>query len=190
MYRVKQSPQFWQSHSASVMKTLGFRRCKSDSNLYCHPSKELYILAYVDDLLLIGDAQKTKDFVDPLSKELLVKITGKLEPGTEHSFVGRKLRRNLVFTFACDLSTGDGRQAATLGFGRFSTPYTPAVRAVGMLDAFLCLRCRATAASGSCYCCVEYKPLELRPQGCRTFLCFTDSPFEPGAEYVASIKEV
>ena len=60
-----------------------------DSNLYCHPCKELYILAYVDDLLIIGDAQKTKNFVDHVSKELLVKIPGKLEPGTKHLFLGR-----------------------------------------------------------------------------------------------------
>ena len=94
MYGLKQSPQLWQSHFASVMQKLGFRRCKSDSNLYCHPSKELYVLAYVDDLLIIGDEQKTKDFVEQLNKELLVKITGKLEAGSEHSFLGRRLRRN------------------------------------------------------------------------------------------------
>ena len=76
------------------MKKLGFRRCKSDSNLYCHPSKELYVLAYVDDLLIIGNPEKAKEFVEQLNKELLVKITGKLEPGTEHSFLGRRLRHN------------------------------------------------------------------------------------------------
>ena len=99
MYGVKQSPQLWQSHFAAVMKTLGFRRCKSDSNLYCHPSKELYILAYVDDLLIIGDAQKTKDFVDPLSKELLVKITGNLSQALSI----RSLEENCVTTLSSRL---------------------------------------------------------------------------------------
>ena len=94
MYGLKQSPQLWQSHFAAVMKKFGFRRCKSDSNLYCHPSKELYVLAYVDDLLIIGNLEKSKEFVEQLKKELLVKITGKLEPGTEHSFLGRRLRHN------------------------------------------------------------------------------------------------
>ena len=94
MYGLNQSPQLWQSHFAAVMKKLGFRRCKSDSNLYCHPSKELYVLAYVDDLLIVGSPEKTEEFVDQLNKELLVKITGKLEPGTQHSFLGRRLRHN------------------------------------------------------------------------------------------------
>ena len=76
------------------MQKLGFRRCKSDSNLYCHSSKQLYVLAYVDDLMIVGDPEQSKAFIDSLNKELLVKITGRLEAGSEHSFLGRKLRHN------------------------------------------------------------------------------------------------
>ena len=76
------------------MERLGFRRCKSDSNLYCHKSRSLYVLAYVDDLLIVGDAKLKKEFIEALSKELLVKITGELRPNTEHSFLGRRLRHN------------------------------------------------------------------------------------------------
>ena len=94
MYGLKQSPQLWQSHFASVMKKLGFRRCKSDSNLYCHSSKNLYVLAYVDDLLIVGDSELQKKFLEELSKELLVKVTGHLKPDTQVSFLGRKLRHN------------------------------------------------------------------------------------------------
>ena len=94
MYGLRQSPKLWQDHFATVMSRLGFRRCKSDSNLYCHKSRSLYVLAYVDDLLIVGDAELKKEFIDALSKELLVKITGELKPNTEHSFLGRKLRHN------------------------------------------------------------------------------------------------
>ena len=94
MYGLRQSPRLWQDHYASVMERLGFRRCKSDSNLYCHKSRSLYVLAYVDDLLIVGDAKLKKEFIEALSKELLVKITGELRPNTEHSFLGRKLRHN------------------------------------------------------------------------------------------------
>ena len=81
MYGLRQSPRLWQDHYASVMERLGFRRCKSDSNLYCHKSRSLYVLAYVDyvdDLLIVGDAKLKKEFIEALSKELLVKITGEL----------------------------------------------------------------------------------------------------------------
>ena len=38
MYGLRQSPRLRQDHCASVMERLGFRRCKSDSNLdvTCH----------------------------------------------------------------------------------------------------------------------------------------------------------
>ena len=94
MCGLKQSPRLWQDHFATVRENLGFRRCKSESNLYCHKSRSLYVLAYVDDLLIVGDPKLKKEFIDPLSKELLVKITGELKPNTEHSFLGRKLRHN------------------------------------------------------------------------------------------------
>ena len=76
------------------MHKLGFRRCKSDSNLYCHSSCELYVLAYVDDLTIVGEPQQAKAFIEALNQELLVKITGTLEEGTEHSFLGRRLRHS------------------------------------------------------------------------------------------------
>ena len=94
MYGLRQSPKLWQEHFATVISKLGFRRCKSDSNLYCHKSRSLYVLAYIDDLLIVGDAKLKKEFIDALSKELLMKIIGELKPNTEHSFLGRKLRHN------------------------------------------------------------------------------------------------
>ena len=84
----------WQEHYASVMKSLGFRRCKSDPNLYCHSSKQLYVLAYVDDLLIAGDSEKAQEFIEALNKELLVRVTANLDAGTEASFLGRRLRHN------------------------------------------------------------------------------------------------
>ena len=75
------------------MKKLGFRRCKSDSNLYCHSSKNLYVLAYDDDLLIVGDSELQKKFLEKLSKELLVKVAD-MKPDSQVSFLGRKLRHN------------------------------------------------------------------------------------------------
>ena len=49
------------------------------------------MLAYVDDLLIVGDSEQSREFIEvhgSLSQELLVKITGLLEPGAEHSFLG------------------------------------------------------------------------------------------------------
>ena len=55
MYGLRQAPKLWQEHFADVMiSKLGFRRCKSDPNLYCQESGKLYVVAYVDDLLVVG----------------------------------------------------------------------------------------------------------------------------------------
>ena len=62
MYGLRQAPKLWQEHFAEVMTSkLGFRRCKSDPNLYRHESGKLYVLAYVDDLLVVGTDEMRKD---------------------------------------------------------------------------------------------------------------------------------
>ena len=95
MYGLRQAPKLWQEHFAEVMTTkLGFRRCKSDPNLYCHESSRLYVLAYVDDLLVVGTDEMRKSFMSQPSEEVLLKETGQLVPGSEHTFLGRRLRRN------------------------------------------------------------------------------------------------
>ena len=98
MYGLRQAPKLWQEHFAEVMS---FRRCKSDPNLYCHESDRLYVLAYVDDLLVVGTEEMRKDFMSKLSEEVLLKETGKLMPGTEHTFLGRRLRNNGDSIDAC-----------------------------------------------------------------------------------------
>ena len=93
MYGLRQAPKLWQEHFAEVMTTkLG--RCKSDPSLYCHESSRLYVLAYVDDLLVVGTDEMRKSFMSQLSEEVLLKETGQLVPGSEHTFLGRRLRHN------------------------------------------------------------------------------------------------
>ena len=95
MYGLRQAPKLWQEHFAEVMTTkLGFRRCKSDPNLYCHESGRLYVPAYVDDLLVVGADEMRKSFMSQLSEEVLLKETGQLVPGSEHTFLGGRLRHN------------------------------------------------------------------------------------------------
>ena len=94
MYGLKQAPALWQTHFAKVMTELGFHRCKTDSNLYCHKSTELYVLCYVDDLLVCGTPERTKEFTDKLSQEVLLKVEGELKPQTSVNFLGRTLRHN------------------------------------------------------------------------------------------------
>ena len=92
MYGLKQAPALWQTHFAKVMTELGFHRCKTDSNLYCHESTEL--LCYVDDRLVCETPERTKEFTDKLSQEVLLKVEGELKPQTSVNFLSRTLRHN------------------------------------------------------------------------------------------------
>ena len=49
------------------------------------------MLAYVDDLLVVGTDEMRKS---RLSEEVLLKETGQLVPGTEQTFLGRRLRHS------------------------------------------------------------------------------------------------
>ena len=59
---------------------LGLRRCKSDPNLYCHESGRLYVLAYVDDLSVVGTDEMRKSFMSmsQLSEEVLPNCSNRL----------------------------------------------------------------------------------------------------------------
>ena len=52
------------------------------------------MFAYIDDLLVVGTDEMRKDFMSRLSEEILLKETGQLVPGTEHTFLGKRLRHN------------------------------------------------------------------------------------------------
>ena len=75
------------------MKKNGFRRVKSDPNLYVHEQKQLFVLAYVDDLMFFGSKPDVELAVADLQKDLLLKMTGDLCEGQSVTFLGRELKR-------------------------------------------------------------------------------------------------
>ena len=57
LYGLRNAPQLWQDHFASVMAKNNCRRMKSDPNLYARNDKRLFILCYVGDLMLLGHSR-------------------------------------------------------------------------------------------------------------------------------------
>ena len=94
LYGLKNSPRLWQDHFASVMNEHDFVRTKCDSNLYYHKSLRLYIVCYVDDLLLLGDDDLIVSTLSALNKSLLLRETGKLDEGTSVDFLGRVITKH------------------------------------------------------------------------------------------------
>ena len=93
LYGLKNAPKLWQQHLASTLESTGFQRMKSDPNLYFHAKRKIYLLCYVDDLMLFGEQKAVADMVVDLHKELLLHMTGELSEGQEATFLGRCMRR-------------------------------------------------------------------------------------------------
>jgi hypothetical protein len=54
LYGLKQAPRAWYSRFATFLTTLGFLKAKSDTSLFIfhHSSNTVYLLLYVDDIIL------------------------------------------------------------------------------------------------------------------------------------------
>ena len=89
MYGLKNSPKLWQDHFASTMKELGYTRMKTDPNLYCNKTTGHYVLAYVDDLLMVGPGNTNSTAIAQIQSKLLLKVTGTLSESTPLKFLGR-----------------------------------------------------------------------------------------------------
>ena len=76
------------------MDRLDLVRCKTDANLYKHADGDLFVLCYVDDLLIVGCEEKVRGTFALLQQEFVLRETGLLsKPGDHLEFLGRKLSR-------------------------------------------------------------------------------------------------
>jgi hypothetical protein len=58
LYRLKQAPRAWYSQFTTYLITLGFIEAKSNTLLFifCHDSDTIYLLLYVDDIILTASS--------------------------------------------------------------------------------------------------------------------------------------
>jgi hypothetical protein len=68
LYRLKQAPRAWYSRFASYLTTLGFIEAKSDTSLFIfhHGSDTVYLLLYVDDIILTASSTELLVALFPL----------------------------------------------------------------------------------------------------------------------------
>eukprot|EP00971_Amphidinium_carterae_P194063 3850694-Amphidinium_carterae.2 len=79
LYGLRDPPQKFQQHLSTVLKQLGLAQLnllKSDQCVYYN--NDITVMVYVDDLLLIGEEDKVKDFLNRLEKQLQLKHATKL----------------------------------------------------------------------------------------------------------------
>lgn len=92
IYGLKQAPRAWFTKLKDHLTTKGFRACHSDNSLFVYSSHlaTVYILVYVDDLIITGDNINFMEcFISDLHKTFALKDLGNL-----HYFLGVKIIRN------------------------------------------------------------------------------------------------
>eukprot|EP00971_Amphidinium_carterae_P259871 5156097-Amphidinium_carterae.1 len=53
LYGLRTSPKQWQEHLSTILQRMGFNRLKSDACIFAHRQSTIYLMAYVDDLLVV-----------------------------------------------------------------------------------------------------------------------------------------
>ena len=61
LYGLRTAPRAWQKCFAEELQKLGFRRLKSDGNIYVHMIFTIIIFVYVDDFMVFGELLHIQD---------------------------------------------------------------------------------------------------------------------------------
>jgi hypothetical protein len=82
LYGLKQSPRAWYARLSDLLLQLGFLSSKADTSLffYDHHGFQIYMLVYVDDIVIAGSSQADVDrVVATLSGTFPIKDLGRLD---------------------------------------------------------------------------------------------------------------
>lgn len=90
IYGLKQSGRSWNNTLDEVLRSLGFKRCKSEPCLYVHLTEQKYIAVYVDDLLIICPTERD---IDKIKRKIADKFETH-DSGPLKYFLGMEVKRN------------------------------------------------------------------------------------------------
>lgn len=93
LYGLKQAPRAWYMCLASFLGSMGFRLTRSDSSLFvlCQGKESVYLLLYVDDIVLTASSNDIlRHVIRTIHNEFVLKDMGPL-----HFFLGIQVTRRL-----------------------------------------------------------------------------------------------
>ena len=76
IYGLRSSVKAWQNHLCDVLQQLKLERSSADPNIYMTPTRDCYVLVYVDDLLFLGQQQTADKLFAAIQQQLLFRPTG------------------------------------------------------------------------------------------------------------------
>ena len=91
IYGLRRSAKAWQKHLSEVLQQIGFHRSTAEPNIYMTEARNCFVLAYVDDLLFLGEEQIVNKLFKGIPQHLLLRPTGILSPGNAIAFLGRNI---------------------------------------------------------------------------------------------------
>eukprot|EP00971_Amphidinium_carterae_P107345 2126690-Amphidinium_carterae.1 len=91
LYGLRTSPKHWQERLSAILQKLGFTRLKSDACVFANKQSSIYLMAYVDDLLVVGDNVATKLLLKQFQQHLELKHTTQLTRPTPLEFLGKTI---------------------------------------------------------------------------------------------------
>ena len=91
IYGLRTSPKSWQDFLVDVLKQLGLTRLVSEPNVYRNEQQTVFVMVYVDDLLLLGEQSEVNKIFESIQQKVLLRPTGELTYGKTISFLGRNL---------------------------------------------------------------------------------------------------
>ena len=96
LYGLRDSPRSWQVHLNQVLKSLNLSQMKSDPCTFTGMDSKghlnLMVMAYVDDLIVSGEAQAVQTFIQEIQKTFSLKHVDYLTPDNPVEFLGRIIK--------------------------------------------------------------------------------------------------
>ena len=90
LYGYRKAPKLWHQHFVSVLESLNYHPLLTDPSCFQNDETNTNIFVHVDDGLMFGPKCEVLNLVELLSKQVLMRITGRMEKtGDKNYFLGR-----------------------------------------------------------------------------------------------------
>ena len=94
LYGYRKAPKLWHQHLVSVLESLNYHPLLTDPSCFRNDETNTNIFVHVDDGLMFGPKSEVLKLVELLSKQVLMRITGRMEKtGDKIYFLGRVIER-------------------------------------------------------------------------------------------------
>ena len=112
LYGLRDAPRSWQVHLNQVLKSLNLSQMMSDPCTFAGMDSKghlnLMVMAYIDDLVVAGEAQAAQEFIQEIQKTFSLKHVDYLTPDNPAEFLGRiikvKKSRQITMEFSQKLT--------------------------------------------------------------------------------------